>query len=94
LKKLEGIEAVSHVAPYVDKLAQSRKKLSKVDMLVQNTQERVENIQRMHAQLLAFEKSQKVPVTITLNPTLDHNPHPQSQRIYRALCTNPAAIVL
>lgn len=60
MKKLEGIEVIPCVLPYVDKLSNSRKKLKRVDMLVQNTQERVANVQRMHAQLLAFEKSQKV----------------------------------
>eukprot|EP00284_Hemiselmis_tepida_P014189 CAMPEP_0174924602 /NCGR_PEP_ID=MMETSP1355-20121228/7352_1 /TAXON_ID=464990 /ORGANISM="Hemiselmis tepida, Strain CCMP443" /LENGTH=168 /DNA_ID=CAMNT_0016170423 /DNA_START=23 /DNA_END=529 /DNA_ORIENTATION=- len=59
LGQFEGVGVAPHLSQYSEKLNLSRRKLHKVDMCVQNTRERVENIRRMHTQLLAFEKSQK-----------------------------------
>lgn len=60
--KLQECNPSPHLAPYADKLAGSRKKLRRVEMMVQQTKERVANISRMHSQLLATEKAQKVRI--------------------------------
>jgi hypothetical protein len=60
MDKLQEIDSTPTLAPYAEKLSQSRKKLRKVEMCVEGVKERVANIARMHAQLLATEKAQKV----------------------------------
>jgi hypothetical protein len=60
MDKLQEIDSTPHLAPYAEKLTQSRKKLRKVEVCVEGIKERVANIARMHTQLLATEKAQKV----------------------------------
>lgn len=55
----DGTARNAALGEYAAKLAASRKKLKKVEMLAMQTRDRVDNIERMHEQLLASEISFK-----------------------------------
>ena len=55
----DGTARNAALGEYAAKLAASRKKLKKVEMLAMQTRDRVDNIERMHEQLLASETSFK-----------------------------------
>mmetsp|Transcript_6802 Transcript_6802/g.23895 ORF Transcript_6802/g.23895 Transcript_6802/m.23895 type:complete len:110 (-) Transcript_6802:856-1185(-) len=57
--KLKDKENNAMLSFYSSKLATSRKRLKKVETTVMQIQDRVENIARMHEQLLAAEKKQE-----------------------------------
>ena len=70
----DGTARNAALGEYAAKLAASRKKLKKVEMLAMQTRDRVDNIERMHEQLLASETSFKDRIagrkeTVPENPT-------------------------
>ena len=78
----DGTARNAALGEYAAKLAASRKKLKKVEMLAMQTRDRVDNIERMHEQLLASETSFKDRIA---GRTTEPRPEPAAE--------NPTAAV-
>lgn len=85
----DGTARNAALGEYAAKLAASRKKLKKVEMLAMQTRDRVDNIERMHEQLLASETSFKDRIagrkeTVPENPTAAVKPTDAAEAVPEA----------
>ena len=83
----DGTARNAALREYAAKLAASRKKLKKVEMLVMQTRDRVDNIERMHEQLLASEISFKDRIA---GRTTELRPEPAAENPTAAVKTTDA----
>ena len=84
----DGTARNAALGEYAAKLAASRKKLKKVEMLAMQTRDRVDNIERMHEQLLASESSFKDRIA---GRTTEPRPEPAAENPTAAVKPTDAA---
>ena len=84
----DGTARNAALREYAAKLAASRKKLKKVEMLAMQTRDRVDNIERMHEQLLASESSFKDRIA---GRTTEPRPEPAAENPTAAVKPTDAA---
>ena len=84
----DGTARNAALGEYAAKLAASRKKLKKVEMLAMQTRDRVDNIERMHEQLLASETSFKDRIA---GRTTEPRPEPAAENPTAAVKPTDAA---